>query len=157
MRPAFRPSRTFRGPALVFALTLLAGSIACKGTTEPSSDWATLTLVSGDNQTVKMDPVGPLTDFPQLVVVHLDSLGTPIAAGELRAAVYMSGAPGPNGPYYFITGSDGTASMQLQVSNIPGPVLIEVSYMRCVTPGFLGGCVQSKAFAALSLSAVALR
>ena len=101
--------------------------------------------------------MGPLTDFPQLVVVHLDSLGTALAGGELRVAVYMSGAPGPNGPYAFTTGSDGTASMQLVVSNIPGPVKIDVSYVRCVRPGIFFDCDQERTFATLSLSAVAIR
>ena len=155
MRPAH--TRAFPLPAVILALLLIAASSGCKGTTDPPSAWATLTLVSGDNQTVTMDPVGPLTNFGQPVVVHLDSLGTPIGDGELRAAVWMNGMPGPNGPYAFTTGSDGTASMQLQVSNIPGPVRIELSYVRCVRPGFSYYCDQYKTYATLSLSAVAVR
>jgi len=156
MRPAPNYTRTFPLPVVLIAVLLTAVSSGCKGTTEPHSDWATLTLVSGNNQTVTMDAVGPLTNFPQPVVVHLDSLGTSIGDGELRAAVWMSGMPGPNGPYAFTSGSDGTASMQLQVSNIPGPVRIELSYVRCVRPGFFY-CDQYKTFATLSLSAVAVR
>lgn len=156
MRPALSHTRTFRRTALALALTLVAGSSGCSGTTEPPLAWATLTLVSGDNQTVTMDPVGPLTDFPQPVVVHLDSLGTALAGGDLRVAVHMNGAPGPNGPYPFTTGSDGTASMQLVVSNIPGPVTINVSYVKCVRWGFFS-CDQEKTFATLALSAVAMR
>lgn len=71
-------------------------------------------------------------------------------------AVQMSGAPGPNGPYAFFTGPDGTAAMQLQVSNIVGPVGINVSYVRCARWGFKG-CDQEKTLATLSLSAVAVR
>ena len=82
MRPSLSYTRTCRRPALVLALTLVAGSSGCSGTTEPPPTWATLTLVSGDKQTVTMGPE-VLTDFPQPVVVHLDSLGTPIADGEL--------------------------------------------------------------------------
>jgi hypothetical protein len=115
-----------------------------------------LTVVSGNAQTVTIQPVG-LTDFPQPVVVRLDSLGTPLAGGELRVAVHMSGAPGPNGPYPFTTGSDGTASMQLVASNIPGPVMITVSYVKCIKPGFLVGCDQEKTYASLGLSATAVR
>ncbi len=147
-------SRNVRRVALVLALTLVAGS-GCSGTTEPAA-WATLTLVSGNNQTVTIDPVGPLTNFPATVVVHLDSLGTPMANGQLSVAVQMNGAPGPNGPYAFTTGSDGNASMQLVVSNIPGPVTIYVYYVRCVKPGFFD-CAQYKTFATLSLSAQAVR
>ena len=155
MRPDLTYTRTCRRPALVLALTLLAGSSGCSGTTEPAPAWATLTLISGDKQTVTMG-AEVLTDFPQPVVVHLDSLGTPMANGQLSVAVYMNGAPGPNGPYAFTTGSDGNASMQLVVSNIPGPVGIEVSYVRCVKLGFFD-CDQYKTFATLSLSAVAVR
>jgi hypothetical protein len=155
MPSALTHTRTFRRAALASAFALVAIGGGCSGTTEPQA-WATLTLVSGDNQTVKMDPVGPLTDFSQPVVVHLDSLGTPIAKGELRVAVWMNGMPGPNGPYAFTTGSDGVASMQLVVSNIPGPVRIEVSYVRCVRLGFFA-CDLEKTFATLSMSAVAVR
>ena len=150
---AFSHSRAFRRTAL--ALTLVAG-IGCSGTTDPPpTAWATLTLVSGDKQTVTMG-AEILTDFPLPVVVHLDSLGTPIANGELSVAVQMTGAPGPNGPYAFTTGSDGTASMQLVVSNFTGPVQIQVSYRRCVKPG-LFECAQEGTLATLSLSAVAVR
>jgi hypothetical protein len=148
----FSPSRAFRRTAL--ALTLVAGT-GCSGTTDPPPTWAALTLVSGDKQTVTMG-AETLTDFPQPVVVHLDSLGTPIANGDLSVAVQMNGAPGPNGPYGFFTGSDGNASMQLVVSNFTGPVQIQVSYMRCVKPG-LFECAQTRTFATLSLSAVAVR
>jgi hypothetical protein len=152
MRYAFSHNRAFRRTAL--ALALVAGT-GCSGTTDPPPVWATLTLVSGDKQTVTMG-AETLTDFPQPVVVHLDSLGTPIANADLSVAVQMNGAPGPNGPYAFTTGSDGTASMQLVVSNIPGPVTIYVYYVRCVKPGFFD-CAQAKTFAMLTLSAVAVR
>jgi hypothetical protein len=155
MRPGPSYIRTSRRPALVLALTLLAGSDGCSGTTEPLPAWATLTLISGDKQTVTMG-AEVLTDFPQPVVVHLDSLGTPVANGQLSVAVQMNGAPGPNGPYAFTTGSDGNASMQLVVSNIPGPVTIGVSYVRCVEPGWFD-CAQYKTFATLPLSALAVR
>lgn len=150
---AFSHRRAFRRTAL--ALALVAGT-GCSGTTDtPPPAWATLTLVSGDNQTVTMG-AEVLTDFPQPVVVHLDSLGSPIANGQLSVAVQMHGAPGPNGPYAFTTGSDGNASMQLVVSNFTGPVQIQVSYMRCVKPG-LFECAQERIFATLSLSAVTVR
>jgi len=154
MRPGLSYTRTCRRPALVLALALLTGG-GCSGTTEPAPVWATLTLLSGDKQTVTMG-AEVLTDFPQLVVVHLDSLGTPMANGQLSVAVQMNGAPGPNGPYGFTTDSDGNASMQLVVSNIPGPVTIGVSYVRCVEVGWFD-CAQYKTFATLSLSALAVR
>ena len=153
MRYALSHNRAFRRTAL--ALALVAGSSGCSGTTDPPPVWATFTLVSGDKQTVTMG-AETLTDFPQPVVVHLDSLGTPIANGDLSVAVQMNGAPGPNGPYAFKTGSDGTASMPLVVSNIPGPVTIYVYYVRCVKPGWFD-CAQEKTFATLSLSAVTVR
>ena len=156
MRHPASHTQTVVRRALVMSFAIVATGSGCSGTTEPPA-WATLTLVSGDNQTVTIDPVGPLTAFPQSVVVHLDSLGTPLAEGEMRVAVQMSGAPGPNGPYAFTTGSDGTASMQLVVSNIPGPVRIEVSYVRCVRPGIFFDCDQERTFATLSLYAVAVR
>jgi len=147
--------RTLRRGPLALAVSFLASS-GCSGTSEPEPVWATLTHVSGDNQTVTVNPVG-LTDFPALVLVHLDSLGTPLAGGELRVAIQMSGAPGPNGPYPFTTGADGTASMQLVASNIPGPVSIIVSYVKCVKPGFFVDCDQWKTITTLGLSALAVR
>lgn len=156
MRPGLSYTRTCRRPLLVFALTLVAGSSGCSGTTEPPPAWATLTLISGDKQTVTMGPE-VLTDFPQPVVVHLDSLGTPIADGDLSVNVTMSGAPGPNGPYPFTTDANGNASMQLVISNAPGPVLIDVLYRKCVKPGIFFDCGESRIFATLSLSAVAVR
>jgi len=156
MRIGLSLIRQFNRAPLAIIVALVAMTSACAGTTEPEPTWANLTLISGDNQTVTMDPVGPLTDFPQPVVVHLDSLGTALAGGDLRVAVHMNGAPGPNGPYAFTTGSDGTASMQLVVSNIPGPVRINVSYVKCVRWGFKS-CDQEKTLATLSLSAAAVR
>ena len=50
-----------------------------------------------------------------------------------------------------------TASMQLVVSNIPGPVMIDVIYLKCVKPGIFFDCDQKRLFATLSLSAVAVR
>ena len=155
MRSGLSYTRTCSRPALVLALTLLAGSSGCSGTTEPAPTWATLTLISGDKQTVTMG-AEVLTDFPQPVVVHIDSLGTPIVGGDLSVNVTMSGAPGANGPYPFTTDANGNASMQLVVSNIPGPVTIGVSYVRCVELGWFD-CAQYKTFATLSLSALAVR
>jgi hypothetical protein len=129
---------------------------ACAGITEPEENWASLSLISGDNQTVALKPTGHLSDFPELVVVRVDSLGTPLEGGDLRVAIRMSGAPGPNGPYSFITGLDGTAAMQLEASNIPGPVTIDVSYVKCARWGWFF-CDQEKTLATLRLSAVAVR
>jgi hypothetical protein len=153
MRYALSHNRAFRRTVLAFALVAGTG---CSGATDTPPVWATLGLVSGDKQTVTMG-AETLTDFPEPVVVHLDSLGTPIANGDLTVSVQMNGAPGPNGPYPFTTGADGTASMQLVVSNIPGPVQIYVSYVRCVKPGIFFDCDQERTFATLSLSAVAVR
>jgi hypothetical protein len=155
MRSGLIHTRAFRLPTLALALFLVAGGNGCSGTTAPPPAWATLTLVSGDMQTVTMGPQ-VLTDFPQPVVVHLDSLGIPIADGSLSVNVYMNGAPGPNGPYAFTTDANGTASMHLVISNAPGPVLVDVLYLKCVEPGFFD-CAKTKIFARLSLHAVAVQ
>lgn len=108
---------------------LLSG---CSSSTEAEArfDWGNITLISGANQNVTVNPSG-LTDLPELVVVRADSLGTPRAGADVRATVHMSGAPGPNGPYFFVAGADGVASMQLQVSNIKGPVSLTVDHVLC--------------------------
>lgn len=155
MRTRIGPTRQLRHGNLPVIVGLVAMMSSCSGTTEPQDTWARISLISGADQTVTINPTAHLADFPQLVVVRVDSLGTPVSGGELRVAVQMSGAPGPNGPYAFVTGPDGTAAMQLQVSNIPGPVGINVSYVRCVLWFF--GCDQEKTLATLSLSAVAVR
>lgn len=156
MRTGFGPTSQFRRARLAIIVALGATITACEGTTEPEETWASLTMISGDNQTVTINATGNLSDFPQLVVVRADSLGTPLAGGDLRVAIRMSGAPGPNGPYPFITGPDGTAAMQLEVSNIPGPVTIDISYVKCVRWGWFF-CDQEKTLATLRLSAVAVR
>ena len=130
------PNRYFHQACVLSALALALVCGACSGSTEPRSDWAKITLISGANQTVTLNSV--LTDFPELVVVRVDSLGTPVAAAELSVSITMSGAPGANGPYPFVTGADGVASMQLQASNIRGPVSVIVRYVRCEREGFFG-------------------
>ncbi len=157
MRPKSSRNRVFYRVAAGFSLTFAAATIGCSDTTEPPSDASTLTHISGNSQTVTLDPVSTLTNLPQLVVVRLDSSGTPLPGRQLHVAVQMSGAPGANGPYEFRTGSDGTAAMQLQVSNIPGPVGIGVSYMKCVKPGFFVDCDQWRPVTTLGLSALAVR
>ncbi len=156
MRTGLSPTSQFRRARLAMIVALVATTSACRGTTEPEETWASLTLISGDNQTVTINPTGHLSDFPDLVVVRADSLGTPLAGGDLRVAVRMSGTPGPNGPYAFTIGPDGTAAMQLVVSNIPGPVTIDVSYVKCAKWGWFF-CDQEKTLASLRLSAVAVR
>jgi hypothetical protein len=155
MGPATTRFHTLGRAPLILAISFLV-SASCSGTSGPEPAWATLSHVSGDHQTVTVNAVG-LTDFPQPVLVHLDSLGTPLAGRELRVAIQMSGAPGPNGPYPFTTGADGTASMQLVASNIPGPVGITVSFVKCVKPGFFVDCDQWKTITTLGLSALAVR
>jgi hypothetical protein len=156
MRTGLSPTNQIRRAQLAIIVVFIATTTACSGTTEPEETWASLTLISGDNQTVTINPTGHLTEFPQLVVVRADSMGTPLAGGDLRVAVQMNGAPGPNGPYPFLTGPDGTAAMQLEVSNIPGPVSIDVSYVKCARWGWFF-CDQEKTLAMLRLSAVAVR
>lgn len=156
MRTDLSPTGHFPRARLALIVAFVGTTGACSGTTEPQETWANLTLISGNGQTVTINPTGPLSDFPELVVVRVDSLGTPLAGGDLRVAVQMSQAPGPNGPYAFITGPDGTAAMQLEVSNIPGPVGITVSYVKCVWSFFIV-CDEEKTLATLRLSAVAVR
>jgi len=115
---------------LVFAIAPTALLSGCSSSTEARFDWANITLISGANQNVTVNPSG-LTDLPELVVVRADSLGMPKAGAEVRATVRMSGAPGPNGPYFFVTGADGVVSMQLQLSNPKGPVTLTVDYVMC--------------------------
>ena len=120
---------------LVCAIAPTAFLSGCSSSTEARFDWGNITLISGANQNVTVNPSG-LTDLPQLVVVRADSVGTPKAGAEVRATAWMSGAPGPNGPYFFVTGADGVASMQLQLSNIKGPVRLTVDYVLCDDLGF---------------------
>jgi hypothetical protein len=154
MRSTIRPPLHARRATLVSALALIAISSGCSSSssTQPPADWATITLISGANQTVTVNPSG-LTDLPQLVVVRVDSLGTPLAAGDVRVRVWMNGAPGPNGPYSFITGADGVAAMQLQVSNILGPVSVNADYVRCTRWGFFA-CEQTEMLATVIVPGV---
>jgi hypothetical protein len=115
-------------------------------------DPSTITFISGGNQTVTVNASG-LTDLPQLVLVRVDSIGTPLAGRDISVAVRMSGAPGPNGPYLFLTGPDGIAVMQLQLSNIHGPVSVIAAYTKCVSWA-LFGCEHSVAIATVSVPGI---
>ena len=121
----------------ISTLILALVSLSCSSATDagPRST-ATIELLSGGNQTVTVNASGPgLHDLPEPVVVYVEDNGTPVVKGTVRVAVSMNGAPGSNGPYYFVTGADGRASMNFQVSNIVGPFRIDVSYVVCETWG----------------------
>ena len=140
---------------LAAALTLVAATSSCTNTSEPAPDWAaTITLISGGNQTVTVNPP-LLADLPELVVVRFDSSGKPLAGIELRAAVTMTGAPGANGSSYWVTGQDGKAAMQLRVSNYIGPFTINVYYETC-TKWNVFTCAQYKTLARLAVPGVAV-
>jgi hypothetical protein len=94
-----------------------------------------------------------LTDLPELVLVRVDSSGIPLAGHDVSVSVHMNGAPGANGPYPFVTGADGIAAMQLQLSNIRGPVNVTASYTKCVTWG-LFACVKSAAIASVNVPGI---
>jgi hypothetical protein len=128
-----------RVPAIL-TLILALVPLSCSSATDAGSrSTATIALLSGGNQTVTVNASGPgLHDLPEPVVVYVEDNGTPVVEGTVRVTVSMNGAPGPNGPYDFVTGADGRASMNLQVSNIVGPFKIDVSYVVCVTWGLFG-------------------
>ena len=134
-------------------LALFGVAVGCSSSTDaPPRDPSTLTLISGANQTVTVNPTG-LTNVPELVVVRLDSMGTPLAGRDLSVSVWMSGAPGTNGPYPFVTGADGVAAMQLVLSNIPGPVAVTAAYVKCVRWGWKA-CDESVRVATVSVPGI---
>lgn len=124
-----------RVPAIL-TLILALVSLSCTSATDAGSrSTATIALLSGGNQTVTVNASGPgLHNLPEPVVVYVEDNGTPVGEGTVRVTVSMNGA-GPNGPQDFVTGADGRASMNVQVSNIVGPFKIDVSYVVCVTWG----------------------
>jgi hypothetical protein len=152
MRSTLSTARNRDRGRSVRALALSALLSSCSSSTDARFDWAHVTLISGANQTVTVNPSG-LTDIPELVVVRVDSLGTPLAGAELQVSVHMNGAPGPNGPYAFVTGSDGIAAMQLQLSNIKGPVSVTVAYVKCARLG-LFACDQYRTLATVGVPGI---
>jgi hypothetical protein len=135
MRPAFPSAPDIRRATLsCVTLAIAVMATSCSSSTDAVLDPSTITYISGGNQTVTVNPSG-LTDLPQLVLVRVDSMGSPLAGRDISVSVQMNGAPGPNGPYPFVTGADGIASMQLQLSNIHGPVSVRASYTKCVVWG----------------------
>ena len=135
MRMAFHgASYPRRATFLCTTLAMVALATSCSTSTDAPPNPSTITLISGGNQTVTVNSSG-LTDLPELVVVRVDSLGTPLAGRDISVSVYMNGAPGPNGPYPFVTGADGIAAMQLPLSNIKGPVAVRADYVRCLSWG----------------------
>ena len=133
-------------------VAIIAAATSCKSSTDAPPDPSTLTLISGGNQTVTVNPTG-LTDLPELVVVRLDSAGIALAGRDISVSIRMNGAPGSNGPYAFFTGPDGIAAMQLQLSNIRGPVSVSAAYTKCVIWGWFG-CDRTVAVATVSVPGI---
>jgi hypothetical protein len=143
-------TRRFHRVALASALTLLVAFNAC---TSPTSydDPATLILVSGGNQAVTINP-GGVADLPQPVVVRLERNGKPLQSSGLDVLVASAVSSASTRFYFFATGADGMATMQLQVADIPGPFNIDVSYGIC-SGNF---CNQTKVLATLRVTGSAV-
>lgn len=139
---------------LVCAIAPTALLSGCKSSTETEArfDWANITLISGANQNVTVNQSG-LTPLPELVVVRADSLGTPMARADVRATARMSGAPGPNGPQFFVTDDEGVASMQLYLSNPKGPVILTVDYVMCDKLGWFA-CEHYRTLATVNVPGI---
>jgi hypothetical protein len=153
MRLAFHSvSYARRASLLCTTPAIIALATSCSSSTDAAPNPSTITLISGGNQTVTVNASG-LTDLPELVVVRVDSLGTPLAGRDISVSVRMNGAPGPNGPYPFITDGDGTAAMQLQLSNIHGPVSVRAHYTKCVSWG-LFWCDQAVTIASVTVPGI---
>jgi hypothetical protein len=152
MRLGFNGAPCRRRATSCVALAVVAVATSCGSSTDAPRDPSTITYISGGNQTVTVNGSG-LTDLPQLVLVRVDSVGIPLAGRDVSVSVHMSGAPGPNGPYPFLTGADGIAAMQLQLSNIHGPVSVVASYTKCVSIG-LFGCEKWAAVASVSVPGI---
>ena len=125
--------RRLHSVALASALTLLATFSACRSPTDFAYP-STLTLVSGGNQTVTINP-GGLADLPQPVVVHLERHGKPVQSVIVSAQVASAASSATPRFYYFFTGADGIATMQLQVDDTPGPFNIDVTFAECSDGG----------------------
>lgn len=148
--------RRIRRATFSAALAAAATSTGCSGTgTTDAGSMATISVISGGNQSVVVASAG-LTELPQPVVVYVENKGAPVAGGEVSAAVWMNGAPGPNGAAYFVTGTDGRASMNVKVSGIAGPFRIDVSYVVCTTVGFFG-CDKYRTLATVQTTGIAAR
>lgn len=138
------------------ALAGAAATIGCSGSgTTDAASTATVAVISGGDQSVVVASSG-LTDLPQPVVAYVEDKGAPVAGVSVSAAVWMNGAPGPNGLRYFVTDAAGRASMNLSVSNIPGPFRIDVSYIVCSTPNFKG-CDKYRTLATVRTNGIAAR
>jgi hypothetical protein len=154
VRAAFHNTSDARRTALLCStLAMIAVATSCSGSTDAPRDPSTITYISGGNQIVTVNSSG-LTDLPQLVVVRVDSLGTPLAGRDVSVSVHMNGAPGANGPYPFVTGADGIAAMQLPLSNIRGPVSVTASYTKCVVVGLFFGCDKTVTIASVSIPGI---
>ena len=136
----------------------LATLCACGGdsggppsSTEPPANWAAITLISGANQTVTVNPT-LRTNLPQAVVVRVDSLGRPKSGAIVFVSVTMTGEPKQQPIFSFLTDADGIARMQLQVGSNPGPVSIVAEYVKCKTTGF--SCGEWVTFASVSVPGI---
>ena len=145
-------ARRLQSVALASALTLLATFSACKSPTDFAYP-STLTLVSGGNQTVTINP-GGLADLPQPVVVRLERHGKPVKYNSVSAGVASAASSATPRYYYFFTGEDGIATMQLQADDIPGPFNIDVTFQECSDGGLF--CDQTVVKATLHVTGTAV-
>jgi hypothetical protein len=135
------------------ALALLATVGGCKSSTSTYDDPATISLVSGGNQTVTVNP-GGFADLPLPVVVHVARNGKPVQYGALSVLVTTVGSSAPSRSYGFFTGTDGSVSMPLQVEDTPGQFKIDVSLWICAGSTF---CAESKILGTLRVTGTAVK
>lgn len=149
--------RSIHRATLTVALAGAAASMGCSGTeTTDAGSTPTIAVISGADQSVVINESAELTSLPQPVVLYVEDRGAPVARAELRAEVWMNGAPGPGFPTFSVTDAAGRAAMNVRVSNIPGPFRINVAYILCVKPNFKG-CDQSQTLATVQTNGIAAR
>jgi hypothetical protein len=145
----------FHRVAMAWTLALLVTVASCKSPTSTYDDPATLSLLSGGNQTVTINPAG-LADLPQPVVVRLARNGKLMPYSGLSVKVSSAVSSAPPRLYAFVTGADGTATMQLQADNTPGPFNIDVSYWICSGGSLQNFCPEAKTLATLRVTGTAV-
>lgn len=125
----------------------------CSPSTAPpaNANWATITLISGANQTVTVNPQAS-TYLPQLIVVRVDSLGKPKPGALIQVSVTMNGEVQQQPNQSFATQSDGLAHMRVLIRSTPGPVSIIAEYAKCKTTGF--SCPEFVTFASVSVPGI---
>ena len=122
-----------RGRVAVALSIVVAVTQGCSASTteeSPPLAKATITIVSGADQTVSL-ATSPNARLPQPVVVQVVDEGPVPLLAAIRTQVTMRGAPGSNEAVYFSPDPTGRTPLDISVSPSVGAFDLRIEYGTC--------------------------